>query len=232
MNTGTFDIGRLFGKAFDVYKNNLLLLIGASLVASLLIVVSVGILSGPIYAGLMVLVLKLVDGKEDAQFNNIFESFDSFATTFVLCFVWGLAVYAAYIVLSFIPIVGTLAGIVLGAAFSVFIFFALMEVSEKKMGFQEASKSAFEMLKKDLWMLIAFGFIASLASSVGALACGIGAIITMPLFYVLIATAYRSCSVGGSDEVELDLSAAMEPVDPEPVLEEEPVVVEKESATE
>ncbi len=220
MNTGTLDMGVCFKKAFDVYKKNLGLLIGASFIASLLMSLTVGILTGPILAGLMVLVLKLVDGKDDAAFSNIFESFDLFVTTFLICLAWGAAFYAAYAILGMIPVLGFLVSIVLAGAYSVFLSFAIMQVVEKKEGFQEASKSAFELLKKNLWMLIAYGVLASLASSVGIVACGFGVIVTMPIYFVLMAVAYRQCASATSEEIVLDVPAsevkAAEPVAEEP----------------
>lgn len=232
MSTGTFDIGVCFKKAFDVYKKNLGLLIGASFVASLLISLTVGILTGPILAGLMVLVLKLVDGKDDAAFSNLFESFDLFVITFLLCLAWGTAFYAAYMILSFIPIVGFVASIVLGGAFSVFLSFAIMQVVEKKEGFQAASKSAFDLLKKDLWILVAYGILASLASSVGALACGFGVIVTIPIYYVLMAVAYRQCTSSAPAEIVLDVPAEVEVKEAEPVAEEPPAEPETPSEEE
>ena len=228
MSTGTFDIGVCFKKAFEVYKKNLGLLIGASFVASLLISLTAGILTGPILAGLMVLILKLVDGKEGAAFSNIFESFDSFLTTFLICLAWGAAFYASAMVLNVIPVIGFVAVLVLSGAFSVFLSFAIIQVVEKKEGFQAASKSAFVLLKENLWMLIAYGVPASLASSVGALACGIGVIVTIPMYYVLMAVAYRQCTSEAPAEVVLDIPAEAEVVEEaSPVVEEPPAEIEE-----
>jgi len=227
MSMATFDIGVCFKNAFEVYKKNLGLLIGASFVASLLISLTVGILTGPILAGLMVLVLKLVDGKDDAAFSNLFESFDSFLTTFLLCLAWGAAFSVAYMILSFIPVLGLLAGIILAGAFSVFLSFSILQVVEKNEGFSAASKSAFELLKKNLWMLIVYGILASLASSVGAIACGIGIIVTMPFYYVLMAVAYRECTSAAPEEIILNIPAEAEAKEAAPVVEEPPVVTDE-----
>ncbi len=225
MNTGTLDMGVCFKKAFDVYKKNLGLLIGASFVASLLMSLTAGILTGPILAGLMVLVLKLVDGKDNAAFSNIFESFDSFATTFLLCLAWGAAFYVAAMVLNLVPVIGFVAVLVLSGAFSVFLSFAIVRVVEKKEGFQAASKSAFELLKTNLWMLVAYGVLASIASSVGALACGVGVIVTMPIYFVLMAVAYRQCTSETAEEIVLDVPVSnvqeAEPVAEEALAEKE-----------
>ncbi len=231
MSTGTFDMGVCFKKAFEVYKKNLGLLIGASFVASLLISLTAGVLTGPILAGLMVLVLKLVDGKDDAAFSNIFESFDLFKTTFLLCLAWSAAFYVIGMVLNVIPILGFVAVLVLSGAFSIFLLFAIVQVVEKKEGFQAASKSAFELLKKNLWMLVAYGVLASLASSVGALACGFGVIVTMPIYYVLMAVAYRQCTSETVEEIMLDVPVP-EVKEAEPVVEEPPAEPETPSEEE
>jgi len=224
---GSFDFSTGFNKAWDAYKNNLLLVVGASLVASILISITCGILTGPILAGLLTLMLKLIDKKPGATFEDIFSRFDIFLTTFLLCLVWGVAVYMVSMILIVVPVLGWMASVLLSVAFSVFLFFAILQVAEKNMGFGDASRSAFEMLKQNFWPLIGFSIVASLVSGIGAIACGIGAIFTMPMLYLMLAAAYRGCSVdpvidvtAETVEVIEEPSAELAPAEEEPMPEE------------
>ena len=212
MSNSTFDFSTCFNRAWETYKKHLLLLVGASLVSFILVSVTAGILTGPIMAGLITLILKLMDEDSSASFEDIFSRFDTFATTFLLCLAWGAALYIAIIILMVVPIIGPLAAMLLGIAFSVFTTFAVMLAAEKGMDFGQASRTAFEMLKKDLWPLIGFAALASILSGVGAIACGIGVFFTMPMLYIMLAVAYRACSADTPTEAVL----VEEPVVPEP----------------
>ncbi len=227
MSNSTFDFTACFNLAWETYKKNLLLLVGASLVASLLISFSFGILTGPILAGLMILMLKLIANDPDAKFEDIFSQFSTFKTTFLLCLAWGAAAYIAMIILMIIPLFGQVASIVVALGLCVFLTFAVLLAAEKGMDFGPASRTAFEMLKKDLWPLLGYAAVASILSSLGAIACGIGAIFTMPLLYLMLATAYRSCATGTpiDDMIPLDpvKPAAAEPVEEAPAEPETPV---------
>jgi hypothetical protein len=221
MNGIRFNFTAALNQSIEIYKKNFLLLVGASLVASILTSVTVGILTGPIMAGLITLILKLMDKDSSAAFEDIFSRFDTFATTFLLCFVWGIALYIGMILLMVIPIIGQLVAILIGIGFSVFITFAIMLAAEKGMNFSQASRAAFDMLKKDFWPLIGFTALASVLSGVGAIACGIGVIFTMPIFYIMLASAYRNCSAQTpADEILLEpVAPPAEPTVTEPAQE-------------
>ena len=61
---------------FNLWKDNLALLIVAALIAILLSCVTVGILAGPMMAGLIMISLALVDKKEPKpQSGDVFQGF-------------------------------------------------------------------------------------------------------------------------------------------------------------
>lgn len=194
MAESTFNFSACFNEAWETYKKNLLLLVGASLVASLLASLSFGIIAGPLIAGLMILILKLTAGSSDAKFEDIFSQFDTFKTTFLLVLAWGVAAYIAMVVLMIVPVIGHIAAMVLSVGVNAFLLFAILLAAEKKLSFKEASTAAFAMLKKDLWPLMGYTAVAGIISGLGILACGIGLFFTMPLYYIMMAIAYRHCS--------------------------------------
>lgn len=220
---GSFDFSGAFNKAWDAYKQNFLLVVGASFVASILISLTLGILAGPILAGLLIMMLKLIDGRQsDAQFEDIFSRFDIFVTTFLLLLAWGAACYVVSAILILVPLIGYVAVVLLGLAFSVFMVFAILQVAEKNMDLSEASKSAFQMVKAEFWPLIGFSAVASIISSLGAIACGLGAIFTLPMLYLMMAAAYRGCSGTGMIDVTAETVEAAEETLGETVEEEPP----------
>ena len=238
MSNGTFDFKTCFNQAWETYKKNLLLLVGASLVASLLMSVTLGILAGPLMAGLMILILKLMDGDSSAAFEDIFSQFNTFATTFLLCLGWGVAFYVGMMILMIIPVIGQLAAVLLSVIMTVFLTFAILLAAQKKLGFGSASRAALEMIKKDFWPLTGYTLVATILSGIGAIACGIGAIFTMPLLYLMLAAAYRSLSSEAIDVVAEEIPPTPEPApeEPEPLaaepVTEEPVIEEPPPAEE
>jgi hypothetical protein len=208
--SGKFDFGACFNKAWEVYKQNLMLLVGASFVATLLSAITFGILAGPLVAGVLTLMLKFIDGKTDAKFDDIFSRFDIFVPTLLLCLVWGVAAGVASMILEMIPLAGQVASFLLSVGVSVFLTFAILQVAEKGLGFGDASRSSWEMLKRDFWPLIGFSAVASIVSCIGLFACVIGVIFTAPMFYLMMASAYRNCSTAGP-MIDITPAAPSEP---------------------
>jgi hypothetical protein len=211
MSSTAFNFTDCLNQAWEIYKKHLLLLVGATLVAIILTSVSFGILTGPLTAGLVTLIFKLMDEDSGAKFEDIFSQFGTFTTTFLLCLAWSAALYIAVLILMIIPLVGHLAVLLLSIGFSVFLTFAVLQAALKGMDFITASKSALGLLKANLWPLIGYTALAQIFGGIGSLACGIGAVFTMPMFFLMLATAYRSCAASApAEEILLD------PVPPPP----------------
>jgi uncharacterized membrane protein len=89
--------------------------------------------------------------------------------------------YFGGVVLCIIP------GLLLMSLFT-FVFPLILE---KKMGAFQAISTSFEMLKSQMWMALAHMLVISIISQAGVLLCGIGFLITFPLFVLCIAVTYR-----------------------------------------
>jgi hypothetical protein len=222
MTQPTFDFGSCFNTAWEVYKKNLLMLTGAALVASVVSSVSMGILAGPLLAGLMILTLKLIDGEEDAKFEELFNHFDTFKTTFLLCLGWGLAFYVSAAILMIIPLLGPIVVVILSIAFTPFLLFAVTMAAQDKVDFKTASAKSYDLLKSNLWPLLAYTFLATILASIGAIACAIGAVFTLPMLYLMMATAYRECVAAQPAEEIEEVATPEAPEESEPVAVEEP----------
>jgi uncharacterized membrane protein len=55
-----------------------------------------------------------------------------------------------------------------------------------------------ELVKPNFGPFVGLVIIASLIGSVGAVLCGIGAVVTMPMYWCIMAVAYREMEKGAS----------------------------------
>lgn len=62
---------------------------------------------------------------------------------------------------------------------------------KKKMGVIESLSASFQALKPQMWMALVFAIVCYLLAQAGQIACGIGVVVTLPLFYLSMAVAYR-----------------------------------------
>jgi hypothetical protein len=183
--------GDWLGKGFDLYKQNMGVLILAQLVAGLISVVSVGILSGPMSAGMILLALHIVDGKGKPEVGQVFQGFSFFLPTFLFCLVWGAIMFAISFLLNLIVCVGSILSMVVIYGGTTLLLFALFLIVDRKMDFWPASMLSVQTVKAQFWPLLGFMVVAGLIGGIGAILCGVGIIITMPITGLMMAIAYR-----------------------------------------
>lgn len=151
----------------------------ASIAAQL--VVNLIILAATAYfqAGFIRMALKQVRGQE-IQTNDLFSAGDVTGPAIVTQLVYGIATY-----------IGTLLCIIPGLIVAGRGMLAMpLTVDRGEAGIGAFQKS-WEALKNDTLNAVLFLFAAAIVSSLGALACGIGAIFTAPIFPLALAITYR-----------------------------------------
>lgn len=190
------DVANKFGdwikEGFDLYKNNLAVLILSSLIAFLIAGVTLGILGGPMFAGLIIIVLKLRDGEQPPPtVGDVFQGFQYFLPTFLFGIVWGLILVVGSLILAFIPCLGQLLSICLCLAASAFLMFGLYLIVDQNMDFWPASMASIEKVKPAFFPYLGLAVVAGIIGQIGALACGIGVFATMPIYFTIIAVVYR-----------------------------------------
>jgi len=178
-------------QGWELYKAN----IGVWIVASLLVIVinvaTLGLLGGPMMAGLVWMALVLVDRKDPKpQMGDVFKGFDYFLQSFLFYLVWGIIMLAISLV-SLIPCVGTLVVIVVSITLHTALMFGLFLIVDKKMDFWPASMLSLNVVKPNFFPFLGLLVVAMLIGHVGAIACGIGVIVTMPITVCILAVAYR-----------------------------------------
>ena len=72
------------------------------------------------------------------------------------------------------------------------LMFTLPLIVDQRLGAIEAMNKSWDALKSDMWMATLFMFIMPMVASLGVMACGIGVVVTMPLYLLAIAITYRN----------------------------------------
>ena len=137
--------------------------------------------------------LGLLDRKTPApQPGDVFKGF----STFLPAFLFVLIVGGAMMVLSLlIPFIGYILGML---AFPLVMFSLPMLADGKTDKIGELFRRSFEITKANYGPLLGLHLVAGIIAGVGAIACGIGVIVTMPMYPCIIAIAYRAYVPAGS----------------------------------
>lgn len=196
------DVGSKFGdwikEGFDLYKENLSVLILSSLIAYLLIGVTLGILGGPMLAGLIKIVLRLHDKEQPPPaVGDLFQGFQYFLPSFLFTLVWGLIIVVGSCILALLPCIGALLAVVLSVAGMAFLMFGLYLIVDQKMDFWPASMASIDKVKPDFLPFLGLSLVAGIIGQIGSLACGIGVFATMPIYFTILAVTYRDVFAEG-----------------------------------
>jgi hypothetical protein len=186
------NFGNWIEKGFILYKDNFGTLVLASILVLVLSVVTVGILAGPMIAGLSIVILDLLNKKEPKpEAGKVFKGFDYFLNSFLFTVVWGLAIIVGSLILGIIPLIGQLASIFFAYAAQAYLMFGFFLIVDGQMDFQAASKESINTVKTNFWPFFGLSAVAGIIGSIGAVACGIGIVFTIPIQGCILAVAYR-----------------------------------------
>jgi len=192
MEKAEVKFGEWMEKGFNLYKENIAILILSSAVAILLSAATVGILAGPMLAGVFLITLGFFDKADPTpETGSLFKGFNYFLNSFLFVIVWGAAIIVASLILSVVPCVGQLATLFVAYAAQAFLMFGLLLIVDKHMEFWAASMESFNKVKTNFWPFLGFSVVASIIGSIGAIACGIGVIVTAPIQACILTVAYR-----------------------------------------
>lgn len=78
-----------------------------------------------------------------------------------------------------------------------FLFVAPLIVDQRK-GALDAISTSFNTLKPQMWMALLYVIVIGLLAGAGALACGVGMLVTFPLALLSLAVTYRDFFLGGA----------------------------------
>ena len=184
--------GEWIEEGFNLYKNNFGTLVLASVIALVLTTVTIGILAGPMIAGLVIVTLQLLrkeEPKPDA--GKVFRGFDYFLNAFLFMVIWGTAILVGSFILALFPCIGQLLSPIFAYAAQAFLMFGIFLIVDKQMNFWPASMESIQTVKINFWPFFGLSTVASIIGSVGAIAIGIGIVLTIPIQACILAVAYR-----------------------------------------
>ena len=192
MNRVQVKFGDWIEGGFNLYKANFGTLVLATIFVVVIGTVTAGILAGPMLAGLALVTLHLLDGKEpQPEAGKVFKGFDYFLQSFLFVVVWGIGILIVSIILGGIPVLGQLASIAFVYAAQAFLMFGMFLIVDRQMDWLPASMESIDIVKANFWPFFGLSTVAGIIGSLGAIACGIGVVFTIPIQGCFLAVAYR-----------------------------------------
>ncbi len=191
--------GEWIENGFNLYKENFGILVLASLIAGILSVVTLGILAGPMMAGFLLITLRLFDKQEPKpEVGDVFKGFEYFLNSFLFILVWAVVLIVVSFLLGLVPCVGPFASVFVVYVIQSFLMFGLFLIVDEQMEFWPASMESFERVKTNFWPFLGLFAVSSIIASIGAIACGIGVFLTVPIQACILTVAYRDIFSGVS----------------------------------
>jgi len=190
------EIGAELSKGWRLFQADMGVLIVGGILATVVSAVTCGLLAGPLMVGMLLIAQRLL--KNDPvkpQAGDVFKGFDSFVQALLLSVIATVAI----MVLSILPIIGQLAGLIVCAV----MMWALVFIAYEKATAIDAIKKVFELAKSGSFTVpLVFAVIASLIGSLGAIVCVVGIFFTLPLTYCLMACCYATLFSGDPEVIE------------------------------
>ena len=187
----TLDIGLAFKQAWRLFVKDIGPLIIGTIIALVLSVVTIGILAGPLTAGLYGMVAARVRDGKQAGVGDVFNEMGRFWSFLAAVLVLGILIGLASL---------TIIGGILLATIWLYVFPLMVD---RKMGLGEAMSESYRLVKQaGFWEHLALVIIAIV---IGSVFNGFLALLATPFMVVLVAAAYY-LAAGRADEVERALA--------------------------
>ncbi len=186
------DIGEALRKGYNLYKENISTLLIATLLAAIISVLSVGILAGPMLAGIVLLTLGLIDKRTPKpEIGDLFKGFSFFIPSLVFVILLVVVSFVGQFILGLIPILGFLLSILFSMALSTAVMFTIFYIVDRQMEVVAAIQQSVDTVKQNFWIFLGVNIVANVVSSLGVIACFIGIVVTLPMYFCTIAVVYR-----------------------------------------
>jgi hypothetical protein len=183
----TLDIGLVFKQGWRLFVKDIGPLIIGALIACLLSVVTLGILVGPLSAGLYGMIVKRVRDGQQPGVGDVFGQMNRFWSFFAAALVLGILIGLASL---------TIIGGVLLATIWLYVFPLMVD---RGMGLSEAMGTSYRLVREaGFWEHLALIIVFVVISSVANGALGI---LATPFLVALVAAGYY-VAAGRSDELE------------------------------
>ena len=177
---------------FYLYKQNFSTLVLAAIIAIVLSTLTVGILLGPLLAGLALISLRLFDKSVPLPtVRTVFHGFDYFLNSLFFAVFWGIAVLIGSAILGIIPGIGQLLALLFVYVAQTYLMFGIYLIVDQKLNFWPASMVSYNVVKTNFWHFFGFAVVTGIIGTIGGILIGIGIVLTMPIQICITAVAYR-----------------------------------------
>lgn len=194
------DLSRYLKEGWEIFKSRAGEFIVFTLVAAAAMTVFSGlhlpgslvgsVVMAPLYAGFIIVVFMLFKSQQ-VQFGDFFKGFNYF-----------LPLVLANIVMSILVTIGMFLLILPGVYLAVSYMFVSMLIVDYRMEFWQAMETSRQIVTKNWFSLFVFFLVLAVINLLGALALGIGLLVTIPLSICSVCVAYRDI-VGLSEKGEM-----------------------------
>ena len=188
VTTARIDIGVVLRQGWRLFAKDLVPLLLGTLIATALAIVTLGILAGPLYAGLYgMMVTRIRDGREPAV-GDVFSCMDRFWSFFGGAIVLALAIGFAWI---------TVVGGVLLTTIWMYVFPLMVD---RRMGFWDALGVSYHTVKDGgFWEHLALVLVFVVIGSIGSAAAGVAFLLTTPFTVAALGAAYYTVQGRGAE---------------------------------
>ena len=186
------DIGKSLQTSLDLYLKHFGILFLATLIGAIITAVSFGILAGPVCGGLLLLGLNLLRGST-GEVREVFQHFDKFLPTLLVTLIFILAILVVSVI-ERIPLLGFLFGILVGPLLGTLYFLTLGLVIKDDLPPLTAFHQSLAWLHRKPLSIWLYSLLVSFLAGLGAFACFIPVILTMPFGTAGMAVAYHELS--------------------------------------
>jgi len=174
-------VSQVLSESWDLFKNDFVLYVVASLLLVAVTIVSLGLFSGPMTVGFIRLVERRRRGDEAGP-TDIFDGFSQLGASLIAAILIGVGVFIGLLLLV-VP------GLVFGFAMA-FAFQAIAIEGETATG---AMSRSYEVVRNNIALSIVFVVILLVLSSLGGLVV-FGNLLTMPFCMIMMTLAYHRLS--------------------------------------
>jgi uncharacterized membrane protein len=175
----TAQTGRWISAGWDLIKGDWMPFVLMTLVFLVVTNCVPIVLQGTMMAGFHIACIrKMMSGR--AEVGDLFKAFSYFGATLL-----------AFLVITVFTFLGLLLCFIPGLVVAAMYLFTYLFIVDKKMEFWPAMQASHALVRKDYFGFSLFLLILLLINVVGALACFVGVLVTLPLSYGAITAAYR-----------------------------------------
>ncbi|GEM_PF-4339542 len=173
------DFNKIFKYSWDLFLKDVVPLIVGGLIAGILGVITLGVLIGPLYGGLVKMIIRRVRENRPAEIRDVFSAMDQFGTLFITTLVLGILITIGFF-LCIIP------GLLLATIWMyVYVF-----IIDKKVSMGDAMSLSKKLVSQNgfgmhLVVLLILGVISGILSITY-----IGSFVASPFILVVICVMY------------------------------------------